>query len=203
MVGTDHRTEEEWISEAVKSIRSKERWLSKRHPYEMKFNYWDAEGLYFFAKKEGIKSVVLSRASGDIVVTFDFSWKHPDKFTVRPDQLIELFQASPSHLDTLIKTNEVFDYGTTFGGLFSPGLTEMMAWCAGMDKEILEQAQEMKKHGVTQDIFKKFWIEMGGGAALATDKVIKRIHYFMELVTEYKVAKEKWIEDMKRLGLLK
>lgn len=195
-------SEAEEISKAVKDVRTKEANLGKRYKFDLKFTYWDADDLSFLMKTQNDKYLLFNRGGPDVVLTCDPKYRHPSKFTVRPDQLVELFTISKEHLEKIIMTQEVFSDlgGIEMKGLTTAGVEEMEAWCRGLDAEIVRVAKDLKKQKVEQ-IFKKMWIEMGGDAARPTDRVAKRVGYIKQLTEAFRADQKSWNEEMKRVGL--
>lgn len=195
-------SEVETISKAVKEIRTKEVNLGKRYKFDLKFTYWDADELSYQMKTQNEKYLLFNRGGADVVLTCDSKYKHPTKFTIRPDQLIELFVVGREALEKMIMTQEVFADlgGVNMVGLTAQGLEEMESWCRGMDAEIIRVARELKKKEVEQ-IFKKLWVEMGGSSARPTDRVVKRVEYIRQLTESFRADPKGWLEEMKRVGL--
>ena len=101
-------TEAEEVTLATKEIRTKEDNLGRRHQFDLKFTYWDADDLALQMRLGGQKQMILNRNGADIVVTCDPNYKHKTKFTVRPDQLIELFVMGKDSVEKVILTQQVF-----------------------------------------------------------------------------------------------
>jgi hypothetical protein len=195
--------EVEEIAKAVKEIRTKEINLKRKYNFDLKFTYWDADDLSFQMKSQGLKFILLKREGGDIAVSCDPTYKHNGGFTVRPDQLVEMFVMGKDAVDKMILVNDVFTDvgGIEMHGLTSPGVDDMEKWCKGMDAEIVRVAKELKKKFNVEQIFKKLWIEMGGSSAKDHDRVVKRIDYIRKMTEAFRQDQGKWTEEMKRVGL--
>lgn len=192
------------FTQAVREIRTKELSLTKKYPFDLKFTYWDSDELSLLMKLEKTPVFYLNRGGADLVITANPEYKHPTKFTVRPDQLIELFVTSPDHVQALFMTQETFREfgGIDMLGLTSPGIEEMKAWCFGMDAEIVRVAKELKARNQDQ-IFRKIFDEMGGSILRDSDRVARRIRHLVTLTELFKQDESLWRSEMRHLGLLR
>jgi len=197
-------TESEEITQATQLIRSKEMSLRKKHPFGLKFTYWDADDLSMQMKQEGIRAMILTRPEGDIVVTCDPQFRHPEKFTVRTDQLIEMFVMSNEAVNKMMMVHKTFveEGGVAMQGLTAPGINEMENFCRSVDAIICKIAWDLKERAKLTNIFKKIWVEMGGEYTRKDDIVAKRIDYISKLGTEYRKDKAKRYPEMKSVGLV-
>lgn len=198
-------TESQAITEATQMIRSKEMSLRKKYPFGLKFTYWDADELSMQMKQEGIQSMVITRDEGDIVVTSDPQFRHPDKFTVRPDQLIEMFVMSVEAINKMMLVQKTFieEGGVELTGLTAPGIDSMETFCRGVDTLSCKIAWDLKKRfNNINNIFKKIWLEMGGEYTRKDDIVARRMNYISELSTAFRHDRVKWQPEMKSVGLV-
>lgn len=195
------KTESQWITESVERIRGKEKWLDKKHPFDLKWTYWDAEDLRYSMIDERSEVMEIKRPDGlSILITSRLDWKHPDKLTLNPAQLIELFLMDPSHIDAILKVYREFGK-IEVQGLTAPGLSEMAAFCRGMDKEIVDVAHALRKEKITK-VFDKLMLEMEASTK-AVDRVFKRIKYYRDVAYQYSMNKVTWADEMRRLDLLR
>lgn len=192
------------ISESTVEIRTKELNLRKKYAFDLKFTYWDADDLNFQMKKEGTSAITIHRAEGDIVVTSDPKFKDPEKFTIRTDQLIEMFVMDVNAVNKMLLIQKEFADvgGVRTMGLTAPGIDAMEKWCKGVDAEIVRIAKELLKKDV-KEIFRKIWVEMGGSMTKDHDRVAKRIDYFRKIGEAFRADQEKWSPELRRVGLKK
>lgn len=194
----DPKTETEWIAESVTRLRAKQKILEKRYPFELKWTYWDADEFRFQMRDEKTEVIEITRPDGmNILVTARLDWNHPEKLTLRPDHLIELFCTSPDQMKVILMTYK--ELGTfKLGLLVAPGLEEMQNFCKQMDKEIVDIAQDLRKQKISKG-FDKIWMLIDG----QTDLVTKRIQYYRTIVYKYSIDRDAWVDEMRRLGLLR
>jgi hypothetical protein len=185
------------IRNAAQKLRQRDRALSKRCS-EVRFTYWDCDDIRIQLMD---KYFIIKRPDGlDIAVTGSLEWKHDEKLTLRIDQLLDLIHADPAHIDAILKTYREFGRIQAVG-LTVPGLDEMKKYCQKMDEEIVETAKELKTKKVKQ-AFIKIWTELGGNSAPPTDRLIKRINYYVTVAGLFMENKDKWRKEMQRLRLL-
>jgi len=197
-------TESEAITQATQVIRSKEISLRKKYPFGLKFTYWDADDLLMQMKSDGIEYMTINRTEGDIVVTSNPNFRHPEKFTVRPDQLVEMFVMSVDVINKMMLVHKTFveEGGAQMSGLTSPGIDDMEKFCRGVDDITCRAARDLKKNLNMDNIFRKIWIEMGGESARKDDIVARRIDYISKLGVLYRKDRMKWASEMKSVGLV-
>lgn len=194
-------TEGQEIARATAEIRMRELNLKKRWSFDLKFTYWDADDLSFQMKTQRLSSIILKRLYGDIAISI--GPKVSGKFTVRPDQLVELFVMDIGSINTVVMTNGEFEDvgGVEMYSLTSPGIDVMEKWCNGIDAEIIRVAKDLKKRLDVKEIFKKIWTEMGGSTAQPHDRVVKRVDYIRRMTEAFRSNEKFWYPEMKRIGL--
>jgi hypothetical protein len=194
----DEKTEEQKIRDASLHLRKRERFLSSRYDFESKFTYWDADELRLSIIDH---PVVFKRPDGlDVVVTGDLHWKHPDKITVYPDQLVELLHADKTHINAIMMTYKEFGK-IELVGLQMPGLEKMKSYCQKLDFEIVDVAKRLKAEKIKMG-FSKILNEMGVETGSPHDRLMNRLLYYKKVADFYSKDKVLWKPEMKRLGLL-
>jgi hypothetical protein len=110
--------------------------------------------------------------------------------------IVELQFAPEAHLQAFGQIVEVFE-GADFFELSFDGKQEMLDYCQKMDSVIITTAKELNKKRVAS-VFQKLWKEFGG----SSDRLVKRVGYYKDLVALYQTDKNRWADDMKRVGLI-
>jgi hypothetical protein len=190
------------IVQAARKLRERDKYHSKKLP-ESKLTYWDADDWRLFALSKNLEPVRIKTKFG---YTLEVYPEVPQKevistqkgVIVRVDgsHIVEFQFASEHHLIALGQTATEFQEVEVFELSFD-GKQEMMDYCRKMDAIIIETAKELNKRKVAS-VFQKLWKEFGG----SSDRLVKRVGYYRDLVSLYQSEKTRWSDEMKRVGLV-
>lgn len=192
--------EQKEISEATKALRHKERLVFKKHSFGNYLTYWDSDEYCLLADYKPVLMRIPDKNT-EIIISAKFGYTDKDgRLVVHASQVVELQFAMKEHIEAILLTHKEMG-GVTLGDMSSPGLNDMNEYCVKMDKIIAETAKELGAKGV-KNIFEKIWKQMGGVAIPDTDRLAKRIVYFKDITSRYRVDKDRWRVEMKRLYLI-
>ena len=195
-------TEFELIVQAARKLRERDKYHSKKLP-SSKLTYWDADDWRLFALSKNIEPVQMKTKFGYTLEVWPECTKKEvistkNEVIVRVDgsHIVELQFAPEAHLQAFGQIVEVFE-GADFFELSFDGKQEMLDYCQKMDSVIITTAKELNKKRVAS-VFQKLWKEFGG----SSDRLVKRVGYYRDLVALYQTDKNRWADDMKRVGLI-
>lgn len=195
-------TEFELIIQAARKLRERDRYHSKKLP-KCNLTYWDADDYRLQLLSKNLDPVRIKTKFGYTLEVWPECPKSEvirskDEVIVKCDgsHIVEFQFAPESHLSFLGKMGEEFEAFDLFELSFE-GKEDMIDYCRKMDAIIVETAKDLNKHKVAS-VFQKLWKEFGG----STDRLVKRIGWYKDLASLYQEDKQRWLPDMKRVGLV-
>jgi hypothetical protein len=197
---TQQLSESDLVKDATLQLRAKERSVLKKHAFGNYLTYWDADDLSLLLS--GGHCVLRNTRFGqDVVISGQFEFKHPKLMTLHTSQIVDLQFANPEHIGAIMMVHKEFQ-GAELMEMSSPGLKDMEEYCVKMDQAVAETCKQLIEQKVKHPI-EKIWKLMGGEVAPATDRLAKRMKYFMAITERYRQDKQKWRKEMQRLYLIK
>lgn len=191
------------VVDAARKLRERDRYHAKKVPESIKMTYWDADDWKLLVESKQIKPVRVKTKFG-YTLEIHSQWAKKevapegDEIIIRCDgsHVVDFQFASEDHLAAIGKVTEVFG-GAEIFELDFEGKQQMIDYCRKMDEIIVETAKELNRKKVAS-VFKKIWQEFGG----ADDRLVRRVAWYRDLVALYAQDKQKWLPDMKRVGLM-
>lgn len=195
-------TEFDLIVLAVRKLRERDRYHSKKLP-NCRLTYWDADDYRLQLLSRNLDPVRMKTKFGYTLEIWPECPKSEvirtkNEVIVRCDgsHIVEFQFAPEAHLDLLGKAGQEFEELDLFELTFD-GKEAMVDYCRKMDAVIVEVAKELNKKRVAS-VFDKLWKEFGG----STDRVVRRVKWYGDLASLYAQDKNRWLPEMKAVGLL-
>jgi hypothetical protein len=194
-------SEEVEIRNAVKSIRDKEKSVSKKHPFGKYLTYWDADEARVILFDRIVR--METRYGQDAYVTGALNKPASKSVMFDVDHIIALQFSTTDHIDAIFKTQEAFksDGTVMVGEIAAEGLTSIRTYCQKVDQVIRDEGFRLRDLGI-KNIFSKMYREMGGDMISESDRVGKRVKFFGEIASLYNTDKNRWKPMLVKLGLL-
>jgi len=197
--------EEKDITDAARLLRFRDREIQKETKafgYQKFYTPWHIDSFRYEWLKSGRVEILSKDLFGaEIVVTGDKSYKDDlNRPVIDIGDMIWLQLIPKEEFGKILNIHKIFKIKVQV--VQAPEVNNLIDYCNRMHEEIKDVFWRLRQKKVG-DIFSKLWVVLGGDAMPPSDILGLRIRLLRDMVEGYKVDKEKWAPELKRLELLR